>query len=214
MTQVISRQQIIDGAARLFGELGYDGTPLQMIADALGVSTSTIVNVVGDKRTLYIEVMRQAYEVEREALESAVSRAGTGRAAVHEIADAYLDFHVAHRYNRALWAHRWVADAADVSGLEERYARPLFALVGSKIRDMVPKDVGTYYLLGTMVWCVHGFLGSGLFHRSKGVWTADDPEAVESFRNHLHVLMDRLLAPAPGDRLDADADDDPAARPR
>lgn len=202
MPEVISRQKVIDGAARLFGELGYDGTPLQLIADALGVSTATIVEVVGDKRVLYEEVMRQAYEAERDALAAAVSQASTGRAAVHDIADAYLDFHVENRRNRALWAHRWVADAADMSELEERYARPLFALVGSRIKDAVPEDVGTYYLLGTMVWCVHGFLGSGLFHRSKGVWTADDPDAVESFRGHLHVLVDRLLAPAPDERPD------------
>lgn len=196
MPQVISRQQVLDGAARLFGELGYDGTPLQLIADALGVSTSTVVEVAGDKRTLYMEVMRQSFEAEWEALERAVSRSTTGRAAVHDIADAYLDFHVAHRRNRALWAHRWVADAADLSELEDRYARPLFGLVSSKIKGVVPPDVGSYYLLGTMVWCVHGFLGSGLFHRARGVWTADDPEAVESFRNHLHVLLDRLLVPS------------------
>ncbi|TDC62584.1 TetR/AcrR family transcriptional regulator, partial [Actinomadura sp. GC306] len=194
MPNVIPRQRVIDGAARLFGELGYDGTPLQLIADALGVPTSTIMKVVGDKRTLYIEVMRQAFEAERTALEAAVAEAGTGRAAMHEIVDAYLDFHVANPQNRALWAHRWVADAADLSELEDRYARPLFELVASKIRVLVPPDVDTYYLLGTLVWCVHGFLGSGVLDRPKGMRKADDPAAVESFRRHLHVLMDRLLA--------------------
>ncbi|GAA0568241.1 TetR/AcrR family transcriptional regulator [Actinomadura livida] len=195
MSNLIPRQRVIDGAARLFGELGYDSTPLQLIADALGVSTSTIMKVVGDKRTLYMEVMRQAFEAEWEMLDAAVAQAGGGRAAVHEIMDAYLDFHVANPQNRALWAHRWVADAADLSELEDRYARPLFDLVAAKIKGLVPPDVDTYYLLGTMVWCVHGFLGSGLLDRPRGIRRADDPVAVESFRRHLHVLMDRLLAP-------------------
>ncbi|XRQ10891.1 TetR/AcrR family transcriptional regulator, partial [Actinomadura welshii] len=193
MPHVIARQRVIDGAARLFGELGYDGTPLQLIADALGVNTATVMEVGGDKRTLYTEVMRQAYEAERAMLEKAVAQAGNGRSAVHEIVDAYLDFHVANPLNRALWAHRWVDDAADLSELEDRYVRPLFKLVAREIRDAVPPDVDTYYLLGTMVWCVHGFLGSGLLDRSRGIRRADDPAAVESFRRHLHNMMDRLL---------------------
>ncbi|TDC84774.1 TetR/AcrR family transcriptional regulator [Actinomadura sp. 7K507] len=201
MPNVISHQHVIDGATRLFGELGYDGTSLRLIADALGVTTSTVIEVAGDKHTLYIEVMRQAFEAERAMLEAVVSRAGSGRSAVHEIVDAYLDFHVARPQNRSLWAHRWVADAADISELEDRYVRPLFKLVARRIRDLVPPDVDTYYLLGTMAWCVHGFLGSGLFGRSQGMWRADDPAAVASFRAHLHVLMDRLLVPeVPGPR--------------
>ncbi|MFG2085014.1 MULTISPECIES: TetR/AcrR family transcriptional regulator [unclassified Spirillospora] len=195
MPNVIAHQRVIDCATRLFGELGYDGTSLQLIADSLGVSISTIVEVAGDKRALYMEVMRQAFEAERGMLDAAVSRAGPGQAAVHEIADAYLDFHVANPRNRALWTQRSVADAADISELEDRYVRPLFQLVARRIRDLVPPDVDTYCLLGTMVWCVHGFLGSGLFNRTRGMRMADDPAAVEAFRAHLHVLMERLLAP-------------------
>ena len=178
MSNVIEHQRVIDSATRLFGELGYDGTPLRLIAEALGVSPSAVVEVAGDKRTIYVEVMRQAYEAERQMLDEAVSRAGTGRAAVHEIVDGYLDFHVANPQNRALWAHRWVDDATDLSELEDRYARPLFRLVAQKIRHVVPPDVDTYYLLGTLVWCVHGFLGSGLLDRSRGIRRADGRAAV------------------------------------
>ncbi|WP_165959044.1 TetR/AcrR family transcriptional regulator [Actinomadura sp. KC345] len=195
MPNFISHQQVIDGATRLFGELGYDGTSLRLIADALGVGPATVIEVAGDKHALYIEVMRQAYEAERTMLEEVVAQAGPGRSAVHDIVDAYLDFHVARPQNRSLWAHRSVSDAADISELEDHYVRPLFKLVARRIKDLVPPDVDTYYLLGTMVWCVHGFLGSGLFDRSQGMRRADDPAAVTSFRAHLHVLMDRLLVP-------------------
>ena len=195
MPNAISHQQVIDGAARLFGELGYDGTSLRLIADALGASPSTVIEVAGDKQALYMEVMRQAHEAERAMLEEAVAQAGPGRSAVHDIVDAYLDFHVARPQNRSLWAHRSVADAADISELEDHYIRPLFKFVSRRIRDAVPPDVDTYYLLATMAWCVHGFLGSGLFDRSQGMRRADDPKAVKSFRAHLHLLMDRLLVP-------------------
>ncbi|MFB4309823.1 TetR/AcrR family transcriptional regulator [Actinomadura sp. GTD37] len=200
MANAVSRQQVINVVTRLFSELGYDGTSLRLIADAMGVEPSAIVAVAGDKRDLYLEVMNRAFEAERTMLEAVVSGAEPGRAAVHQIVDAYLDFHVAHPHNRSLWAHRWVDDAADIAELEDRYARPLLTLTARKIRDVVPPDVDPYYLLGTMVWCVHGFLGSGVLERSQGMKRADNPEAVAAFRHHMHVLMDRLLTPHPARR--------------
>ncbi|NVI90181.1 TetR/AcrR family transcriptional regulator [Actinomadura sp. BRA 177] len=197
MANAVSRQQVIDVATRLFSELGYDGTSLRLLADAMGVDPGAIIEIAGDKRELYLEVMSRAFESERTMLERAVSQTEPGRTAVHQIVDAYLDFHLAHPHNRSLWAHRWVDDAADISELEDRYARPLLTLAAHKIRDVVPSDVDPYYLLGTMVWCVHGFLGSGVLERTQGMRRADNPEAVASFRHHLHVLMDKLLAPAP-----------------
>ncbi|MFG2016070.1 TetR/AcrR family transcriptional regulator [Actinomadura geliboluensis] len=194
MANAIQRQRIVDVATRLFSELGYDGTSVRLIADAMGTDPGAIVEAVGDKRALYLEVMDQAFESERAMLEAVVSQAEPGRAAVHQIVDAYLDLHVAHP-NRSLWAHRWVDDAADITELEDRYARPLLHLAARKIRDAVPPDVNPYYLLGTMIWCVHGFLGSGVLGPSVGMRRSDDPETVASFRQHLHVLMDRLLAP-------------------
>ncbi|NKZ07428.1 TetR/AcrR family transcriptional regulator [Actinomadura latina] len=195
MANAISRQQVIDVATRLFSELGYDGTSLQLIADAMGAATTAIVEVAGDKRALYLEVMHRAFEAERAMLQAVVSQAEPGRTAVHQIVDTYLDFHLAHPHNRSLWAHRWVDDAADIAELEDHYARPLLNLAARKIRDVVPPDVDPYYLLGTMVWCVHGFLGSGVLERTQGMRRADNPQAVASFRHHLHVLMDRLLTP-------------------
>ncbi|NDU72971.1 TetR family transcriptional regulator [Actinomadura sp. DSM 109109] len=195
MSDEISRAHVLEVATRLFGQLGYDGTSLQLISDVLGVGPAVVAEVAGDKRALYQEVMRQAFEAEREMLEAAVARSDSARAAVHEIVDAYLDFHVANPQNRALWAHRWVSDAVDFSTMEDQYARPLLQIAARRIKDAVPPDVNTYYLLGTMVWCVHGFLGSGILRPDHGMKDAAQPGVVESFRAHLHVLMDRLLAP-------------------
>ena len=196
MANAVSRQRVIDVASRLFSEIGYDGTSLRLIADAMGADPAAIVEAAGDKRDLYLEVMHRAFESERSMLEGAVSGAEPGRPAVHQIVDAYLDFHLAHPHNRSLWAHRWSDDAADISGLEDHYARPLLNLAAAKIRDAVPPDVDPYYLLGTMVWCVHGFLGSGVLERSRGMRRSGDPEAAASVRRHMHVLLDRLLIPA------------------
>ncbi|MGW5415814.1 TetR/AcrR family transcriptional regulator [Actinomadura geliboluensis] len=62
MANAIQRQRIVDVATRLFSELGYDGTSVRLIADAMGTDPGAIVEAVGDKRALYLEVMDQAFE--------------------------------------------------------------------------------------------------------------------------------------------------------
>ncbi|OLT32419.1 hypothetical protein BJF79_36160 [Actinomadura sp. CNU-125] len=199
MGEGVARQEVIELATRLFGELGYDGVSIQLIADAMGVGPSAITEATGTKRDLYLEVTRQVFESESRAFQEAVVRADPGRPAIHQIVDAYLDFHLAHREVRALWAHRWMADAADISELEDHYVRPLLHLATRKIRDVVPPDVNPYYLFGTMIWCVHGYLGSGVFRPATGLYSPATQAIVADFRAHLHVLMDRLLVPQ--DRL-------------
>ncbi|GAA4055565.1 TetR/AcrR family transcriptional regulator [Actinomadura miaoliensis] len=193
MKNSIEIDQIVDTATRLFAELGYDGTSLGMIGDALGVPVSGIADEAGNKRQLYLTVMQRAFEAEWAALKTAADSCPPGRECVHHIADAYLDFHVSHPYIRALWAHRWVADAADIVDLEDRYPRPLFRMVAQKTRDAVPDRVNVYYMLGMMVWTVHGFLGSGVLARRRGMLRTDHPKVVSDFRTHLHLMLEGMM---------------------
>ncbi|MCP9947389.1 TetR/AcrR family transcriptional regulator [Actinomadura madurae] len=80
MATVVSRQEVIDVATRLFSELGYDGTSVRLIADAVGVTPAAITEVAGDKRAVYLEVMRQAFEAERIMLDEVVSVTEPGAA--------------------------------------------------------------------------------------------------------------------------------------
>jgi AcrR family transcriptional regulator len=197
MEDAAEADRIIGMATRLFASLGYDGMSLGMIADALGVPLSTVTAVTGDKRRLYLTVMQRAFEAEREALQAAVDTCPPGRACVHHIVDAYIDFHVSHTYVRALWAHRWVADAADIPDVEDHYPRLLFRLVSGKIQDEVPPAVNTYYLLGMMVWCVHGFLGSGVLAIDHGMLAADEPKVLAEFRSQMHLMFEAMLSYRP-----------------
>ncbi|WP_433476777.1 TetR/AcrR family transcriptional regulator [Spirillospora sp. CA-142024] len=193
MEDAAEPDRIIGMATRLFANLGYDGMSLGMIADAFGIPVSTVTTAAGDKRRLYLTVMQRAFEAEREALQSAMDTCPPGRACVHHILDAYIDFHVGHPYVRALWAHRWVSDAADIPDLENHYPRLLFRLVGSRIKDEVPPGVNTYYLLGMMVWCVHGFLGSGVLAADQGMLPADEPKVLAEFRSQMHLMFEGML---------------------
>lgn len=50
------RDQVYETAARLFSDLGYDAVDLKLIADAAGLPSSELVDLVGDKPTLYLDV--------------------------------------------------------------------------------------------------------------------------------------------------------------
>ncbi|WP_433468925.1 TetR/AcrR family transcriptional regulator [Spirillospora sp. CA-128828] len=194
MGDVITHRQITDVAARLFGELGYDGTSLHMIAEAAGTDASTLSEVAGDKRRLYLDVMRQAYAVEQAMLESLAERGFRGRTAVHQMVDGYLDFYLAHRENRTLWLQRWLSDAADITELEDLYLCPMLRVAVDMITDSVRPGVDPYYVIGSLIWSILGYLGSGTAKcRPDATDRLEDPKAVESFRAHLHTTMDGLL---------------------
>jgi hypothetical protein len=127
-------------------------------------------------------------------MQEVLDKSEPGRAAVHQFADAFLDFNVEWPELHALWMHRWLSDAADVSDLEDRYVRPLVRLVARRIRDTMPPDLSAYDFLGIVIWCVNGFMASGVLAPGRGMTRADDPATLEYFRTLLHLLMDRLLA--------------------
>ena len=176
MGDVITHRQITDVAARLFGELGYDGTSLHMIAEAVGTDASTLSEVAGDKRRLYLDVMRQAYEVEQDMLESLAARGVRGRTAVHEMVDGYLDFYLEYRENRTLWVQRWLSDAADITELEDRYLCPMLRVAVDMIADSDRPGVDPYYV--AEVGARHGIMSNLILAarmRNEGMpkWVAD-----------------------------------------
>ncbi|OLT20843.1 hypothetical protein BJF79_15905 [Actinomadura sp. CNU-125] len=184
---------VLQVAVRLFAELGYDGTSLQLVADAAGVGVQEVMAAWGDKRELYLAVMRGAFEAEEAMLKEAVDNCPPGVQCLHDIADAYLDFHAEHSYIRALWMQRWMQDAADIGGLEDAFNRPLLHLVARSVADRLPTGVNVPYLLSMVIWCVHGFLASGVLAREHGLRYADDPQTRQEFRTQLHLLIDRMV---------------------
>src|ERR1041384_5692348 len=114
---------IVKVATQLFAALGYDGTSTRQIAEAAGLNIATVNYHVGGKRELYLAVMERAHLAERTALDQALARlTGTGPVvAIHRLMDDYLDFCVDNPEIPALWMHRWLSDASDITELEREY---------------------------------------------------------------------------------------------
>src|SRR5690242_1285811 len=61
-----TRQQILDAAAKLFAERGYEGATMRAIAAEAGVDAALVVHFFGNKAGLLSEAVRWPYDPEVE----------------------------------------------------------------------------------------------------------------------------------------------------
>ncbi|MEU7895620.1 TetR/AcrR family transcriptional regulator [Nonomuraea sp. NPDC049152] len=193
------RERILHAAIRLFAALGYDATEIGQIAEAAGLSTKAVSSQFGAKRDLYLAVMERAHRIHAAVVEARVKDLQAAPpeekvGAIHRFIDAYIDFSADHPEVPALWMHRWLSDARDVSNLEAEYVQPLAEFA---IENIIPatkaEDADVHYTINTLVWCVHGFVLSGVFDAAGRRRGPDDPRALRRFRAHMHQMIHRTL---------------------
>ncbi len=197
----VDKGHLMDLAMRLFAELGYDGTSAQLIADAAGIPAGRLVELVGNKSQLYQAVVARSQEAEEHAVEAALDAFVPTRQGVIDLIDALLDFYADHPQFLTLWLHRWAGDAADMPG-PEAYIRRLSQQLADAMKDVVEPDIDLDHLVWTLVWCIFGFLTSGVQPAASaahpGYRTPHDPRSLISFRSYLHALITRLTKPPAG----------------
>ncbi|MEV0626183.1 TetR/AcrR family transcriptional regulator [Nonomuraea wenchangensis] len=196
---------IVKVATQLFAALGYDGTSTRQIAEAAGLNIATVNYHVGGKRELYLAVMERAHLAERTALEQAMARIGGADpvVAIHRLMDDYLDFCVDNPEIPALWMHRWLSDASDITELEREYVQPLIANVGAALlpareAGVIDPGVDLEYTIWSAIWSIHGFAKGGVLDAEGRRRGAGDRAALRRFRAHLHQSLHRTLG-LPGD---------------
>ncbi|MBO3752483.1 TetR/AcrR family transcriptional regulator [Streptosporangiaceae bacterium NEAU-GS5] len=187
---------ILEVATRLFAAMGYDATSTRQIADAVGLNVATVNYHVGGKRELYLAVMERAYQAEHAAVAAAVTEFQQLplTEALHCLLDRYIDFCLCNPDIPALWMHRWLDDAADMTELERQYTYPLVSMVAKTVRPALESlDVDIEYTIQSMVWCINGFAKGGIPDAHGNRRTIHDPHALRRFRAHLHVMLHRTL---------------------
>ncbi|GAA2286998.1 hypothetical protein GCM10010402_51060 [Actinomadura luteofluorescens] len=184
------RELVVEAAGRLFVQLGYDGTTLQMIGEVAGMSPPEISRLVGDKRQIYLEVMNRYYGAEAAHMRAVMERVPPDLPGLHTLVDRYLDYSVAHPEMRALWVHRWLRDAADVQDVESLY-RPLIAAVVEMFRGAVRADYDLELGLWNIIWIVNGFIHVGIVDTDGERRFADHPPTLRRFRAYMHDMLER-----------------------
>ncbi|MEV0588756.1 TetR/AcrR family transcriptional regulator [Nonomuraea sp. NPDC050310] len=200
--------QVIEAATRLFAAMGYDATSLEQVADASGRTAEDLRREFGGKQELYLAVMERGFQAEQAAFAACLEQVSCDTQegcvrGIHHLIDGYLDFAAEHPEVLALWLHRWLSDATDLTELERRYAEPLYSaalgiLGPAQERGFICADADLEYTWHTLMWMVHGF-GQGGVPREHGNRSGfADPRSAQRFRLHLHRTIHRGLG-LPGD---------------
>lgn len=95
-----TRQQILETARRLFAELGYDATSIQMIADEMGLTKAAVYYHYRAKSDILNAVMLPANLRLAELIDEAEAIRGR-RARIEHLVDGYVEFLVSKRHYMA-----------------------------------------------------------------------------------------------------------------
>jgi AcrR family transcriptional regulator len=92
-----TRQQILETAQRLFTELGYDATSLQMIADEMGLTKAAVYYHFHAKSDILHTAMQPGIQRLEVLLDEAAAIRGR-RARIEHLIGGFTDFLVQHRH--------------------------------------------------------------------------------------------------------------------
>jgi len=96
-----TRQQILETAQRLFAELGYDATSLQMIADELGLTKAAVYYHFRAKSDILRAAMLPGIQRLEALLDEAAAIRGR-RARIEHLINGFTDFLVQNRHYAAM----------------------------------------------------------------------------------------------------------------
>ncbi len=91
------RQLIIDAAGRLFGERGYDGTRLDDVAAAAGITKPVLYRHFDDKTALYLALLER-HRDDLGSFEGAIPGSGTLEHRLRAVLEIWLDYVEARAY--------------------------------------------------------------------------------------------------------------------
>ncbi|MBB4915481.1 TetR/AcrR family transcriptional regulator [Streptosporangium saharense] len=196
------RELILRVATRLFAALGYDGTSTSQITEAAGVDVATLNENFGGRRELYLAVMERAHLAELAHLEGTIAKISAAppgdpirepAGAVHLLLDSYIDFCVSNPDLDALWMHRWLSDASDVTEPERQYVQPVIRRISEVLQSMAPGSADVMFTVWTVTWSAHAFSRAGVLDEEGNHWSPDDPEILRRFRAYMHELVHHAL---------------------
>jgi AcrR family transcriptional regulator len=133
------RALIVEAAGRLFGERGYDGTRLDDVAAAAGVTKPVLYRHFDSKRSLYLTLLeRHRDDLSRFA--GAVPDAHTLEERIRAVVDVWLDYVEAHSYAwRMLFRDR--GGGPEVEAFRRRVHDRARAVLAGMIRSLAQRSI-------------------------------------------------------------------------
>ena len=122
-----TRQQILETAQRLFTDLGYDATSLQMIADEMGLTKAAVYYHFRAKSDILDAAMQPGIERLETLLDEAAAIRGR-RARIDHLVDGFVDFLVQHRLYASMASTDPAAKRNDLDSENNTLARRALTL--------------------------------------------------------------------------------------
>jgi AcrR family transcriptional regulator len=123
------RQQLLDVAAMLFAERGYQATTMDDVAEAAGVTKPLLYQHFNSKKDLYLELVDAVAGRILTAIADADQQAASGREKVERSLQAYFGLVVADRASFQLLFNRDLGGDEDLGRATRRVERALIAAI-------------------------------------------------------------------------------------
>ncbi len=146
------KQQILDVAAKIVIQEGFNNLSMRKIAAALGVTATTLYNYYKNKDEMYFYIRIRGFQLLQKFFENAYTISGTNRDKIKALIHAYIEFGIQYPdYYEVMFINRNVPKFLDCIGtsLEEVGAREKeialkpFAYVVEKLQyhlELVPDE--------------------------------------------------------------------------
>jgi AcrR family transcriptional regulator len=185
--------QLLHAALRLFAAFGYDGTSVDMIADAAGRDHAAVV-AAGGKTALYRAAMENYRNEMQNLIDKLPDRPVHDPAENHELLDLMIDFHFEHPEFNSLWVQRWLSDAFDIADVEQTYRNPVLEYGFRRFAAITKAEKEDLEMSVSLIdWAIHGFFTEGVQRLGSRPLRADDPDVRHRFRVYMHRLLDWLI---------------------
>jgi TetR/AcrR family transcriptional regulator len=127
--------QIRDAAMRLFAQDGFDGTPLQAIADDVGITKQTLLYYYPSKEDLRRAVLGQLIEHWRQTLPRLLEAVTSGKGKFEALTGELVRFYLADPARARLILREMLDRPDDMRALLVEGLRPWLLLVAEYIRQ-------------------------------------------------------------------------------
>ena len=156
-TEVVTREQLIETAARILAEAGLDGLSTRRLANELGVSTMVVYTRFGSKPELLDAVVAEGFARQAVRLEG-VAETGDPAADLVELGMAYRANAVE---NPHLYSIMYDGNGEDsLRGDQAKLTADLFTAAAKRVVDAGMAVAGGPEVLAQLVWSlVHGWVG-------------------------------------------------------
>lgn len=140
------RAEVLDAAARVFHEKGYDATTIQDIADEVGIFKGSVYYYISSKEDVLFEVLEEVHQGAIKAVTEAVENAGDPLQKIRAFIETLARFNAENQVRMGVFLHdfRSLAEPRRMEIVRERdrYDRILRKLITEgQAQKLISKDV-------------------------------------------------------------------------